>query len=433
MIIAKGKQYDSKLQDWLLDSLEEELNDTLTYKTLPMETVIAAIDTLGKKVAAGEFDDRLSILPREEAARYKGLAATLLTRENMAFKVRTELGADFCPAYLTDPPAGLSKIAVKAMPLGVVLHIAAGNADGLPAFSLAEGLLTGNINILKLPSADNGLSVAIIQALIDIEPALADFIYVFDTPSTDVSAIKRMANLSDAIVVWGGDAAINAVRKFAAPGTKLIEWGHKLSFTYISGYTDKERELVGLAEHIITTKQLLCSSCQVIYLDTEHMNDVSAFCDEFLPILERVALAHQPDTLGGAAELTLRQYTHRLETILQKGANAPEQPYQGLLCGLTPKEDSELELSEMFGNCLVKRLPQKDIIPVLRRKKGYLQTAGLICSPERRLRLAELLERSGVVRVIGPEHMSAYFAGEAHDGEYPLRRYLRIVNEEIFS
>ena len=46
---------------------------------------------------------------------------------------------------------------VLARPLGVLLHIAAGNADGLPAFSVAEGLATGNINILKLPQADNGL------------------------------------------------------------------------------------------------------------------------------------------------------------------------------------------------------------------------------------------------------------------------------------
>ena len=114
------------------------------------------------------------------------------------------------------------------MPLGTLLHIAAGNVDGLPAFSLAEGLLTGNINIVKLPQADDGLSLMIITTLIEIEPALSDFIYVFDTPSDDLPAMKRMADMADGIVVWGGDAAVSAVRQFAPAGAKLIEWGHKL-------------------------------------------------------------------------------------------------------------------------------------------------------------------------------------------------------------
>lgn len=39
------------------------------------------------------------------------------------------------------------------MPLGVLFHIAAGNAEALPAYSVAEGLLMGNVNLLKLPAA----------------------------------------------------------------------------------------------------------------------------------------------------------------------------------------------------------------------------------------------------------------------------------------
>ena len=65
----------------------------------------------------------------------------------------------------------------------MLLHIAAGNVDGLPAYSVAEGLLTGNINILKLPQADNGLSIEILRQLIAVEPALTDFIFMVDKTS----------------------------------------------------------------------------------------------------------------------------------------------------------------------------------------------------------------------------------------------------------
>lgn len=92
--------------------------------------------------------------------------------------------------------------------------------------------------------------------------------------------------MADGIVVWGGDAAISAVRQFAPVGCKLIEWGHKLGFAYISGYEDKEKELTALAEHIISTRQLLCSSCQTIFLDTNSQEELHAFCEEFLPYLK---------------------------------------------------------------------------------------------------------------------------------------------------
>ena len=70
------------------------------------------------------------------------------------------------------------------------------------------------------------------------------------------------------------------------------------------------------------------------------------------------------------------------------------------------------------------------LLPTLRRAKGTLQTAGLICLPDRRAALTDLLARAGVTRIMRAGHMSITFCGEAHDGEYPLRRYMRVVNIE---
>ena len=69
-------------------------------------------------------------------------------------------------------------------------------------------------------------------------------------------------------------------------------------------------------------------------------------------------------------------------------------------------------------------------LPALRRQKGRLQTAGLLCAPEKREALTGLLARSGATRVTRAGSMSASFPGEAHDGEYPLRRYVRVVDVE---
>lgn len=431
MILAGGKVYPSEKQDGILDSLEEEINDTRMRKTLDMELVIEAFDKLSCKISNGEFDALIRGMNVENAGDYIDLAAKLLRREHIEYKIRTELGRDFFTPKNTQPPFDLKPVEVRPSPLGTLFHIAAGNIDVLPAYSVAEGLLTGNVNILKLPQADQGLSIEIFLRLIEIEPELKDYIYVFDTPSADINAMRRMADMADGIVVWGGEAATRAVRQLAPAGAKLIEWGHRLGFAYISGYQNRQEELAALAEHIISTRQLFCSSCQVIYLDTESMKDIEAFCQEFLPCLDAAAKKHPVMEIGAVAEMTLRRYNDLLERAVYGSTVSDRRVFQGEKCSLTVCEDSVLELSYMYGNCLVKRLPRKRIMSCLRKGKGYLQTAGLIADAGSRKELTELLIRCGINRIMSPGHMSESFSGEAHDGEYPMRRYTRIVNVEM--
>jgi hypothetical protein len=93
-------------------------------------------------------------------------------------------------------------VSEQILPLGVLLYIAAGNAAGLPVFIVIEELLTGNINILKLPQGGDPIFRKLLLELRAIQPALADYIYVFDDSSKDIEAMKRLVNVADAAVVW---------------------------------------------------------------------------------------------------------------------------------------------------------------------------------------------------------------------------------------
>ncbi|MDE6132819.1 MAG: acyl-CoA reductase [Oscillospiraceae bacterium] len=429
MILAGGELFGSSEQNKILNTIEERINHTLSSERLDREKVVAAADRLGKMIADGEFDQIIKQLSGEDFGEYVKTAAMLMKRENIEYRVAAELGADFKERHNITPPYGIKNSEVRFAPLGTLFHIAAGNVDGLPAFSVLEGLLTGNINILKLPEADNGLSVEIFKQLIKIEPALKNFIYVFDTSSADVFAMKKMAEMSDGIVVWGGDSAVKAVRTLAPAGAKIIEWGHKLGFAYVSGYEDKAAELTALANHIISTRQLFCSSCQTIFVNTADGRVLERFCTDFLPYLEKALEEYPISEIGVTAEITLRKYNSLLETAIGAG-DSGKKIFRGKGCSLIISHDSSLELSYMYGNCLVKSLPEREIMSVLRNSKGYLQTAGLVCERESRSRLTELLVRSGVNRVMRAGNMSVSFCGEAHDGEYPLRRYMRVVNIE---
>ena len=137
-------------------------------------------------------------------------AAALFDRKNLEYKYQAEAGG------LTGGTGGGKRY---YMPLGILFHIAAGNAQGLPFYSVVEGLLTVNINILKLPSGDDGLSVFLLQELVRLKPNLSRHVIVIDAPSTNRKLMQSLGKLADAIVVWGGDEAIREVREI------FRQWG----------------------------------------------------------------------------------------------------------------------------------------------------------------------------------------------------------------
>ena len=428
MIFFDGEIYENDMCDKLLARFEDRICDTLGNCRLSAKQVMLAAEKISTDIENGAFDDMLTALDVENVSYYKQLIIACLSRENLEYRLKTELGDS--DGFIGSPNGITPKIRIQTKPLGVLFHIAAGNADGLPVMSVAEGLLAGNINILKLPSADKGLSIRIIKRLCKYEPLLSRYIYVFDTPSSDVRTIQTLAGFADGIVVWGGTEAVKAVRSLAPPGVKLIEWGHKLGFCYISDYANHTDEFSALAGHIASTKQLLCSSCQTVFIDTDDKTELTLFCKMFLPYLEAAVGKHRNTSIGTRARDTLISYSARLEQAIGIRQISPDVFY-GKNCSLIIKDDFELELSPMMCNVLVKRLPRKDIMRTLRNAKGFLQTAGLICDKADRAELTDLLLCAGVTRVTQAGNMSAYFFGESHDGDYPLSRYTRKINIEL--
>ena len=62
MILAKGKLYGEEEREVLLARLEDEINETRVRAPLRSETVIAALDALGRHIENGQFDAQLAAL-----------------------------------------------------------------------------------------------------------------------------------------------------------------------------------------------------------------------------------------------------------------------------------------------------------------------------------------------------------------------------------
>jgi len=406
MNLVNGKLLTTNECDGVLDDLERRILTTLERERLDPEMVIAACHRL-----ATRFDEARYLalappqMPRAQMLRYITEAQGMFRADVLRTRLRLELGDNYTQCVA---------------PLGTLLHIAAGNVDGLPAFSVVEGLLTGNINILKLPAEDGGLSVELLSDLIHAEPKLAEYIYVFDYSSRDFTHITKLLAVADAVVVWGGDEAVSALRTRVKPNIKLIEWGHKVSFGYVtpSGLTDAG--LAGLAQNMAETAQVLCSAAQGLFLDTNDMDEVYNLCERFLPHLEReVAVI---STIGTSAQATLELYTASLIPTPRQRA------FRGCGCGIIASDNSYVESARAPYVPWIKPLPRQEILRALHPYKNHLQTVGLLCRDDERRVLAPLFFKTGVVRITAGERMSRPQPNTPHDGEYPLRRYVKFTS-----
>ncbi|MBR6922628.1 MAG: aldehyde dehydrogenase family protein [Clostridia bacterium] len=421
MILYKGQIYETNQNAALLQTLKADANETLLNKSIDRGKLISAADLIAGKIKSGEYNYLLEQTDIDGIEEYVDRAAEMLKRENLLLNLKASL-----PALVELP-----EIETYIAPVGVLFHIAAGNVDVLPAYSVLCGLLCGNVNILKLPSQDNGITIKILSELIKIMPELSDFIYVFDTPSSDVGSMLKMAEAADKVVVWGGDEAVTAVRKMLPANIGIVEWGHRISFAYIDAdYEKYPDKLQGLAEHIIKTSQLFCSSCQRIYINSDKEEDAEKFCRYFLPYLQAARNKRPLKDIGAAAEQTLIKYAEDIERSINNEYKN-EKKYSGEGCALTVKTDKELQISGFFGVCDVSALPLDQLFGVLRCKKGYLQTACVIADEQTAEAAEDIMVRAGVNRITSPAKMSDTFIGEAHDGAPELYNYVRIINKEV--
>ena len=326
-----------------LKELRKKLHRTLNGPALPVSVVIDAVDILVREMQSGVYVDLLGDYDVGAYPERLSLTTKQLGSRTLLKRLEDELPP------LRDTP----ELTRQRAPLGVLLHIAAGNTDVLPVFTVLEGLITGNINIVKLPSHDGGLTEKLVNILIHLEPRLDEYIYLVNAPSSDVETLKALAEMSNAVVVWGGNEAVRAIRCLTEPDTKISEWGHKLSFAYLSGdflHWNLDEDLKGLARHIFRTRQLLTTSCQVVYLDTDDPQKQQQFCERFLPILEN-EFAIPPRREGDAA----------LGDGLQIGALPADRlrrPGAGKFRPLRPRSrEAPAQRRTRFGAVPLQRLP----------------------------------------------------------------------------
>ncbi|MEU6315055.1 acyl-CoA reductase [Streptomyces sp. NPDC047014] len=400
---------------------------------LDTETVLAACDALAAALRDPAHPVRTRLaghLPEGEDPAVLAELGGLLGRRELTRKLRRELGGA-APGRLNR--AGPRETVYEAWaPVGLVTHVAPGNAATVAPLSIVEGLLAGNVNVLKTSGADTLLTQHLMAELAALDPsgALAARIVVLRFPSARQEWLRLMCAPADVVAVWGGEGAVEGIAAHVPAGCRLVEWGHRISFAYLTEDAwSRADTLEALADDVCLYEQQACSSPQVVYLDTEDEAEVFAFAERFADVLAArppaagATPADEPDP-AEAAELTTTELMARLEEHLglTRVFAAPDGSWRVMADTRSP-----LTASPLHRSVWVKPLPRKRLIATLRPMRRYLQTAGVAAGRTDMAELARTLLAAGVTRVTPLGAMQASYAGEPHDGVYALQRYSRRV------
>lgn len=166
--------------------------------------------------------------------------------------IRCELGHE----GILDDLQAHGPIHAKAIPLGKILHIVAGNTPAAALQSLIRGLLLGAHNRCKIPSA--GLpEVHTFQER--LPPELGRLLEV------DRELPEEWISEAEAVIVFGNDQTIGSVQQQIAPTQVFLPHGHKVSAGLV--WDDIQNSLDRAARDICLFDQKGCLSLHTIYVD----------------------------------------------------------------------------------------------------------------------------------------------------------------------
>ena len=166
---------------------------------------------------------------------------------------------------------------VLRLGLGTVFHVTPSNIPTNFAYSLLFGLITGNSNIIKVPSQKFDQITMITNSINELLSKkkyffLKEMIRIIRYSNND-EITKKMSIKCDARVIWGGDTTINSLRKFPIKERSFdIPFADRYSICFLN--SDKIIKLRNNNLQLLIQKfyndtfavdQNACSSPQIIF------------------------------------------------------------------------------------------------------------------------------------------------------------------------
>ena len=236
--------------------------------------------------------------------------------------------------------------------LGLIFHITPSNIPTNFAYSLIFGLLTGNSNIVKVPSRDfkqiDIISKSINKILSKKYKKVKEMIKIVKYKNNE-SFTKKISSICDARLIWGGDQSIENIRKYNLNASAIdLTFADRYSLCIIdtkkflkSKYDNLTRIVERFYNDTYVADQNACSSPHmVLWLGKKSHKAKSKFWEELSRLVEkRYNLTHDA-AIEKYTELckkiindknvkSFRTYTNNVYTVVLKNLNGSLDTYRG--------------------------------------------------------------------------------------------------------
>lgn len=432
-----GKTLDHHDTPWESDSFWKSLSSKKKeFAATSVESILSVLDSFADSWKEGSpyFEAAFKELKEEsgfsseEVRKTLGILPGILCRQSLEKRIR----AEFHPAGVLD---GFSKTPgfsgrMRALPLGIVLHVTAGNVFLSSIDSLVMGLITKNISLLKVSSQNTFFPqfFAEMLALHDKNKVLSDKFAVLHWKGGESSIEDLLKQKVDGIIAWGGEEMIESYRRDLPKEVKFLDFGPKVSFQIISkeGLLGKNLTHVAasIVQDIIPWDQSACASPQNLYFQ-EGINEgelLKAINQAFQEAPGRGEISEDE-----AVEI-LKEYQRGLYSeIMNKG-----QVLRGKEHLLHLEDQKSLRPSPLHRSLIIKRFrDEDDLFENLEPFQFYLQSCSYLLGDNEKDTYLNHLALAGVKRFAPLGTITWGMEGAPHDGRQVLRELTRIIGDEM--
>ncbi len=321
---------------------------------------------------------------------------------------------------------------IKAEALGVVTHVSAGNVFVGGVDSLIQGIVTKNINIMKMSTVDPIFPVLFARSLKDFDytGVLHKAMALINWKGGTVQIENIIKTQCDAIVVYGGADTIRAYRKNLGLHCKLIEYGPKYSFVMVDK-NELHKKGVGkiaklIARDAIMWEQSACSSPHTIYVEgqksaKELLGAIGKAYDEWALEIPQGEVYEDE-----AVEITKVRELAKVNKALGDGDYYFSKKN---LSTIVYQSSTEFQISCHNRTLFLKAVDTlDDVVKSVASMGEYIQSVAILADNERAKELSEKLAFYGADRFVEVGRMAVRKHGTPHDGTRGLSELLRWVS-----
>lgn len=274
---------------------------------------------------------------------------------------------------------------------GVAFHIAPSNVPVNYAYSLLVGLLTGNANIVRIPSKEfpqvSVINHAINEVLTEYETIRPYLCLIRYDKDNEINNI--LSAMADTRIIWGGDATIANLRKSPiGPRAGEITFADRYSLAVIdSDFYINDENKSKIAQNFYNdtflSDQNACTSPRIVIWTGTHMEEAKA---EFWDRLHELVLAYY--SFQGIQSVNKLVSSYLMAAAL-KGTKIEEMPDRYIVrVKLSEVSSKIMDLKDNSGYFF--EYDCKDILELRELcNDTHCQTIGYIGSPESLLPLLQ--------------------------------------------